>query len=290
MAQFDGVVIGAGHNGLVCAAYLARAGLKVAVLDCEPEIGGGSSTKEFLLPGYQSNMHANFFIGLDDFPIVKDLELDKYGFNWLTPDVQHAALYRDGTAILLHRDAEKSAASISKFSKKDAESYVYLHRRFAVELAPLLRSFLFRGNRLPDGQRCGTGDLEFCENVDFRGYRNSFRTSQNAGLVLLVLSRHHGRERAGYRHFPPESLFHPHDARSSGGRRDATASGARAHRHPERRRCPEKQPRAGSDTGKRARDGRNARWRREDDGDAVCRFKPQCAGIHQNGGRRRLPR
>ena len=119
MAQFDGVVIGAGHNGLVCAAYLARAGLKVAVLDCEPEIGGGSSTKEFLLPGYQSNMHANFFIGLDDFPIVKDLELNKYGFKWLTPDVQHAALYRDGTAILLHRDAEKSAASISTiFSKR----------------------------------------------------------------------------------------------------------------------------------------------------------------------------
>ncbi len=143
MAQFDGVVIGAGHNGLVCVAYLARAGLKVAVLDSESEIGGGSSTKDFLLPGYRSNMHANFFIGLDDFPIVKDLELTKYGFKWLTPDVQHATLYRDGTAILLHRDPEKSAASISKFSQKDADSYAYLHRRFAVELAPLLRSFLF---------------------------------------------------------------------------------------------------------------------------------------------------
>ena len=113
MAQFDGIIIGAGHNGLVCAAYLARAGLKVAVLENEPEIGGGSSTKEFLLPGYRSNMHANFFIGLDDFPIVKDLELNKHGFRWLTPDAQHAALYRDGTAILLHRDPEKSAASIS---------------------------------------------------------------------------------------------------------------------------------------------------------------------------------
>ena len=52
MDRYDGIVIGAGHNGLVCAAYLSRCGLKVAVLEAEREIGGGASTREFTLPGY----------------------------------------------------------------------------------------------------------------------------------------------------------------------------------------------------------------------------------------------
>ncbi|MDA0999356.1 MAG: NAD(P)/FAD-dependent oxidoreductase [bacterium] len=148
--DYDGIVIGAGHNGLVCAAYMARCGLKVGVFEAEAEIGGGASTREYLLPGYRSNMHANFFIGLDDFPIVRDLELGRYGFRYLTPDVQHAALFRDKTAIVLHRNAEKSAASIARFSKKDADTFRALHQRYAVELAPLLRSFLFHVPLAPE--------------------------------------------------------------------------------------------------------------------------------------------
>lgn len=85
MGNYDGIMIGAGHNALVCAAYMARSGLKVGIFESEEEIGGGSSTLEYLLPGYRSNMHANFFIGLDDFPIMSDLDLGRYGFRWLTP-------------------------------------------------------------------------------------------------------------------------------------------------------------------------------------------------------------
>ncbi len=143
MDQYDGIVIGAGHNGLVCAAYMARCGLKVAVFEGESEIGGGASTRDYLLPGYRSNMHANFFIGLEDFPIVRDLDLTRWGFRWVTPDVQHATLYRDGSAIVLHRDMEKSVASIARFSEKDAKTYREFFVRYAVELAPLMRSFLF---------------------------------------------------------------------------------------------------------------------------------------------------
>ena len=150
MDTYDGILIGAGHNSLVCAAYLAKCGLKVAVFESESEIGGAASTEEFLLPGYKSNMHANFFIGLEDFPIVNDLELSKYGFKWVTPEVQHAALYRDGTSVVLHRDVEKSVSSISRISKNDAESYNYLFERYAVELGPLLRSFLFHAPLSPE--------------------------------------------------------------------------------------------------------------------------------------------
>ena len=60
MADFDGVVIGAGHNGLTTAAYLARAGMKIAVLERNTRIGGGCSTDTEHLPGFRLNLHANF--------------------------------------------------------------------------------------------------------------------------------------------------------------------------------------------------------------------------------------
>jgi phytoene dehydrogenase-like protein len=58
MAEFDGVVIGAGHNGLTLAAYLSRAGLRIAVLERNSRIGGGTSTEERILPGFKLNLHA----------------------------------------------------------------------------------------------------------------------------------------------------------------------------------------------------------------------------------------
>ena len=63
MADFDGVVIGAGHNGLTLAAYLSRAGLRVAVLERNSRIGGGSSTEERILPGIQAQPARQFLHG-----------------------------------------------------------------------------------------------------------------------------------------------------------------------------------------------------------------------------------
>ena len=79
--RFDGVLIGGGHNSLVCAAYMAKAGKKVAVLEQSPVIGGGCSTREVTLPGFKHNMHSNYYVGLDRSPIIRDLSLDEYGFS-----------------------------------------------------------------------------------------------------------------------------------------------------------------------------------------------------------------
>jgi phytoene dehydrogenase-like protein len=62
MTAYDGIVIGAGHNGLTTAAYLTRAGLKVAVLERNNRIGGGTSTDAAILPGFRLNTHASFFM------------------------------------------------------------------------------------------------------------------------------------------------------------------------------------------------------------------------------------
>ncbi len=70
MSTFDGVVIGAGHNGLTLAAYLSRAGLRIAVLERSGRIGGGCSTEERILPGYKLNLHANFYMGMSHCPLI----------------------------------------------------------------------------------------------------------------------------------------------------------------------------------------------------------------------------
>ncbi len=140
MATYDGVVVGAGHNGLTLAAYLARAGLRIAVLERNPHLGGGCSTEERILPGFRLNLHSNFFIGVRHCPLIADLELHRYGFSYIEPPVQQAAVFRDGTAIVIHQDLDKTCASLARFSKQDADTFRDLWQRYCVELRPLLVS------------------------------------------------------------------------------------------------------------------------------------------------------
>jgi phytoene dehydrogenase-like protein len=143
MEQVDGIVIGAGHNGLITAAYLAKAGFKMLVIERNPEIGGGTTTDEVTLPGFRHNLHANFHFGCVDAPWVRDLELHRYGFSYILPQVMIAMTYMDGTCVALHQDPEKTAASIARISKQDAETFRSLHERYAVRLRPLVLRFAF---------------------------------------------------------------------------------------------------------------------------------------------------
>src|SRR5215216_2520583 len=143
MQSFDGVVIGAGHNGLTLASYLSRAGLKVAVLERNPRIGGGCTTDEPTLPGYRFNLHSNFFMGFRHSPLIRDLELHRFGFSYIEPPVQQGAAFRDGTCVVIHKDLDKSCASLARFSQRDAETFRELHHRYSVGMRPLFTSLAF---------------------------------------------------------------------------------------------------------------------------------------------------
>lgn len=136
-SEFDVIVIGAGHNGLACAAYLARAGLKVGVIEGEDHIGGGTATSEILAPGFRSNTCANFLHGFDVSPIYPDLELNRYGFDYIVPDVPQAYVYGDGRALVLHQALEPTLDAVGRFSQKDATSWKELVGRY-LSARPLL--------------------------------------------------------------------------------------------------------------------------------------------------------
>lgn len=143
MTTVDGVVIGAGHNSLTLAAYLARAGLRIAVLERNAEIGGGTSTQEPTLPGYRANLHSNFFMGFGHAPLMRDLELHRFGFSYVEPPVQQAAAFRDGSCVVIHKDLEATCASLARFSRRDADTFRELHHLYAVTMRPLLVSLLY---------------------------------------------------------------------------------------------------------------------------------------------------
>lgn len=122
--EFDGIIIGGGPNGLCTAGYLAKAGLKVAVLERRYEIGGGLATENLLLPGMLVDSHAIYHMMVEYAPPIRDFELEtRYDLKWIYPDIQVVMPFSDGTYLALYKDPEKTAKCIEKFSKADAESF-----------------------------------------------------------------------------------------------------------------------------------------------------------------------
>ncbi|MCZ7530058.1 MAG: NAD(P)/FAD-dependent oxidoreductase [Acidimicrobiia bacterium] len=122
-SEWDVVVIGAGPNGLITAAYLAKAGLKVALVERRYEIGGGLATEEILFPGYYSNIHAVYHMMVDFMPVLRDFDLSRHGLVWIKPNLQTSMVFDDGTSLLLTRMLEDTVDSIHKFSTKDAVTF-----------------------------------------------------------------------------------------------------------------------------------------------------------------------
>jgi phytoene dehydrogenase-like protein len=117
----DVIIIGAGHNGLVTAFYLAKAGFKPLVLERRAQIGGAAITEEFS-PGFRCSTLAHSAGPLLP-EIVSDMQLARHGLKLVTPDVAVTALSPEGRALVLYSDSGRAAQEISKFSAKDAERY-----------------------------------------------------------------------------------------------------------------------------------------------------------------------
>ena len=139
MNNYDVIIVGAGHNGLVCGAYLAKAGLKVCVLERRSIIGGASVTEE-IWPGYRVSTAAHM-MGLLQPKVILDLELQKFGYEIIpTPPIVHHI--ENAGPIAVWKEPDKLAAEFARFSKKDAAAYPAFAAHLA-KLGPVFQQLLW---------------------------------------------------------------------------------------------------------------------------------------------------
>ncbi len=117
----DFIIVGAGHNGLVAAFYLAKAGFKPLVLERRSQVGGAAITEEFH-PGFRCSTLAHSAGPLRS-DVMRDMQLARHGLRLITPEVNTVSLLPDGRALVLHADNRKAAQEIAQWSAKDATAY-----------------------------------------------------------------------------------------------------------------------------------------------------------------------
>ena len=130
--KFDVIIIGGGPNGLTAAAYLAKAGQRVLVLERRHEMGGGLATEDITgSAGFYCNTHAIYMMMVDYSPPYRDLKLEEaYGLKHIYPSLQFAMPLSDGRCLCLYTDVDRTCNSIARFSKEDANAYREVYHRY----------------------------------------------------------------------------------------------------------------------------------------------------------------
>ena len=138
--RYDAIIIGGGHNGLVCGSYLAKAGLKVLVLERRHIFGGAAVTEE-IAPGFRASIFS-YVMSILHPRIIADLELRKFGLEVLPANDLFTPLY-DGDHLVFSSDLKTTQANFARFSRKDAEAYPTFDA-YLQESLKIVRPLLFQ--------------------------------------------------------------------------------------------------------------------------------------------------
>ncbi len=192
--KYDGIIIGSGQHGLILGAYLAKAGLKILLLERRLMYGGGLTTEEMTLPGFYHNLHSINHFNLTKTPWYRDLGLD-VTVPYVTPRYEFAQPHKDGTALVFSRDLEETLASIRRFSEKDAKTFqewnkkaelmtkhIFLAERFSAPLSQAERRELLGRSEI------GREFLAMTDQQPFDVVNNLFENERVKVLFLFKLS------------------------------------------------------------------------------------------------------
>jgi phytoene dehydrogenase-like protein len=181
---YDGIILGASHNGMIAQAYLCKAGLKVLSIDRRPLFGGGLTTEEEPeFPGYLHNTHAVFCRAVTSLAWYRDLELERHGLTMIEPEMNVALMTRDHDVLQWWTDFEKTDESVAQFSRNDADTL----RRWYEEFVPSCRrssdpNWPRRRCRLSGGARCCQGRRRARGYWRWRNYRLSSSCSASSSI------------------------------------------------------------------------------------------------------------
>src|SRR5919202_5866140 len=123
---YDVVVAGGGHNSLITAAYLARAGYDVVVLDARNVLGGGAATEELTIPGFRFDSCSTGHTLIQPNPVLRDDELglkSEYGLEYVSPDPVAHVVFPDGESLTQWLDLDRTCDELARFSARDAATY-----------------------------------------------------------------------------------------------------------------------------------------------------------------------
>ncbi len=144
--DYDGIILGAGHNSLILQAYLGKAGLKVLCLDRRDTPGGGLATIEDpAYPGFLHNTHSFYHRALNHMPWYRDLALERRGAVYLEPALNVALILRSGQTLTWWTDFDRTVESFARFSRKDADTL----RRWREAFLPIVDQILIPESQSP---------------------------------------------------------------------------------------------------------------------------------------------
>lgn len=138
---YDVLIIGGGHNGLVCAFYLARAGYKVVVLERSDVVGGAAITEEFY-PGFRNSV-ASYSVSLLNPKVIADMALAQHGLRIVIRPLSYFAPVDEHRYLILDKDPQRSQREVAKWSPRDAEQLPKFHARLD-RIVDLLRGLLLK--------------------------------------------------------------------------------------------------------------------------------------------------